>query len=133
MAYDEELVERVRGVLATRHGVSEKRMLGGLTFLVGGHTCCGIVGDELMVRVGPLAYVAALARRHAREMDFTGRPLRGYVYVAREGLRTPHAVRAWVKRGGDVRTITSAEIAASPSTPRCMTQGCKGCALPTGH
>ena len=99
MTYDEELAERVRGVLATRHGVSEKRMFGGLTFLVGGHMCCGIVGDELMVRVGPLAYDAALARRHTREMDFTGRPLNGYVYVAWEGLRTPRAVRTWVERG----------------------------------
>lgn len=86
-------------MLATRHGVSQKRMFGGLTFLVGGHMSCGIVGDELMVRVGPLAYDAALARRHTREMDFTGRPLKGYVYVAREGLRTPRAVRAWVERG----------------------------------
>ena len=99
MAYDEELAERVREALATRRGVSEKRMFGGLTFLVGGHMCCGIVGDELMVCVGPQAYVAALARRHARQMDFTGRPLGGYVYVAREGLRTHHAVRAWVERG----------------------------------
>ena len=52
-----------------------------------------------MVRVGPLAHVAALARRHAREMDFTGRPLRGYVFVARKGLRTHQAVRSWVERG----------------------------------
>ena len=99
MAYDEQLADRVRAVLATWRGVSEKRMFGGLTFLIDGHTCCGIVGDELMVCVGPLAYVTALAKRRAREMDFTGRPLRGYVCVAREGLRTDQAVRSWVEWG----------------------------------
>lgn len=99
MAYDERLADKVRTVLATRQSVSEKRMFGGLSFLIRGHTCCGIVGNELMVRVGPVAYAAALARRHAREMDFTGRPLRGYVYVAPEGLRTLRAVRSWVERG----------------------------------
>ena len=99
MAYNERLADSVRAVLITEPGVSEKRMFGGLTFLVDRHTCCGIVGDELMVRVGPRHYAAALARRHAREMDFTGRPLKGYVYVAREGLRTRQAVRSWVERG----------------------------------
>lgn len=99
MAFNEQLADRVRGVLDTRRGVSEKRMFGGLSFLLRGHTCCGIVGDELMVRVGPDNYARALARRHAREMDFTGRPLTGYVYIAREGLRTRQAIRSWVELG----------------------------------
>ena len=99
MAYDEKLAERVRKSLEGRRGVTERRMFGGLAFMLRGHTCCGLVGDELMVRVGPDAYEAALARPHAREMDFTGRPLRGYVYVGREGLGTQRSVTAWVERG----------------------------------
>ena len=99
MAYDERLAGRVRKTLDGQRGVTERRMFGGLAFMLRGHTCCGLVGDELMVRVGPDAYEAALARRHAREMDFTGRPLRGYVYVGREGLRTERSVAAWVKQG----------------------------------
>jgi TfoX/Sxy family transcriptional regulator of competence genes len=100
MAYDEKLAERVRVALEGRRGVSEKKMFGGLCFLVRGNMACGIVGDELMVRVGPDAYEDALARKHAREMDFTGRALKGMVYVAKPGLRST-ALRGWVDRGFD--------------------------------
>ncbi|MDH3625981.1 MAG: TfoX/Sxy family protein, partial [Myxococcales bacterium] len=72
MAYDEKLAGRVREVLARRRGVTEKKMFGGLSFLVNGHMCCGIVGDDLMVRVGPDAYEGALKKKGARPMDFTG-------------------------------------------------------------
>lgn len=96
MAYDAELAERVRQVLQRRRGISEKKMFGGLAFLVNGHMCCGLNGDELMVRVGPDAYAAALTRPHAREMDFTGRALTGYVYVSRDGVRSAAALRSWV-------------------------------------
>ena len=101
MAIDERLADRVRRALAGRRHLSEKRMFGGLSFLIRGNTCCGIVGHELMVRVGPDRYEAALARKHAREMDFTGRPLRGYVYVGRPGLRSSASLRTWVDQGVD--------------------------------
>lgn len=99
MPYDEALAAKVRETLSRRRHVSEKRMFGGLSFLIRGNMCCGIVGDELMVRVGPARYERALARRHVREMDFTGRPLTGYVYVARQGLRSTAAVQGWVEQG----------------------------------
>lgn len=99
MAYSEALAANVRKALASQESVSEKRMFGGLSFLIQGNMCCGVVGDELMVRVGPDRYEAALSRRHAREMDFTGRPLTGYVYVAHEGLRSTNTVRQWVEQG----------------------------------
>ncbi len=99
MAYDETLAARVRTALADHPGLSEKRMFGGLCFLLDGNMCCGLVGDTLMVRVGPDAYEPALARPHAREMDFTGRPLRGMVYVAPAGVRTAAALASWVHRG----------------------------------
>ena len=99
MAYDEDLGERVRALLAPFPGVSERRMFGGLAFLLQGNMCCGVVGGELMVRVGRESYAAALGEPHVREMDFTGRPLQGFIYVAAEGLTSDGDLRAWVERG----------------------------------
>jgi hypothetical protein len=99
VAYDEELAERVRRVLAGRRDFAEKPMFGGLTFMVAGHMCCGVVGHDLMVRVGPDRLDDALARPHVRLMDFTGRPSRGMVYVGAGGTGTAKAVAAWVDRG----------------------------------
>ncbi len=99
MAYDEQLAERVRGALGEFAGLSERKMFGGLAFLVGGHMCCGVVGAELMVRVGAEGYEAALSEPYTREMDFTGRPLTGFVYVGRDGLSSDGDLRAWVERG----------------------------------
>ena len=85
MTLDDTVAGRVRRAMAKFPGVVERRMFGGLVFMLGGHMCCGVLGDELMVRVGREAYAAALARPHARPMDFTGRPLTGFVYVAPPG------------------------------------------------
>jgi len=74
-------------------------MFGGLAFLLGGKTFCGIVKNDLMVRVGPGRYEEALAAPHARPMDFTGRPLTGYVFVAPAGTRKEAALREWVDQG----------------------------------
>jgi len=76
-------------------------MFGGLAFLVAGNMAVGILGDTLMVRVGGDAYEQALARHHAREMDFTGRPMRGFVLVDAPGIRTKHTLERWVDRGLD--------------------------------
>jgi hypothetical protein len=97
--YDEALAERVRRVLVSRSDVVEKKMFGGLCFMVGGHMCCGIVRDELMLRVGSEAWEPTMALRHARVMDFTGKPMRGMVYVEPAGVRTPAAIERWVARG----------------------------------
>ena len=99
MAYDLELADRVRRAVAGRAGVTEKAMFGGLAFLLGGKTFCGIVKHDLMVRVGPDRYEESLRLPHARPMDFTGRPLKGYVYVGPEGCRTLTMVRAWAEKG----------------------------------
>ena len=101
MAYDEQLAGRVRGVLARRKDVSEKKMFGGLSFMLGGNMCCGVDKDNLMIRVGPDQHEAALAQPHARPMDFTGRPLRGMVYVGPDGYRSDEALVKWVQRGVD--------------------------------
>ena len=99
MAYDEQLADRVRGFLTPFPGVDERKMFGGLAFLLRGNMCCGVVGDELMVRVGRESYEAALHEPYAREMDFTGRPLKGFIYVASDGLSSEGDLRAWVERG----------------------------------
>ncbi len=101
MAYDERLLERVRQILSEREDIVEKRMVGGRSFMVGGHLCCGVTGPDLMVRVGPDAYRSALAEPHARPMQFAGRNLNGYVLVAPEGCRETAALEAWLQRGID--------------------------------
>lgn len=99
MAYDEALAARIHDVLADEDGLAEKKMFGGLAFLIGGNMCCGVVGEELMVRVGPDAYAAELARKHARPMDFTGKPMKGMLYIEPAGCKTTRDLSAWVKRG----------------------------------
>lgn len=98
MAYSEPLAALIRGALASAD-FTEKKMFGGLCFMVQGHMCCGVAKDELMVRVGPDAYDKALARKHARHMDFTGRPLKGMIYVGTEGCKTARQVKSWTDAG----------------------------------
>ena len=97
MAYDETLAQRIRELLADKHSVVEKRMFGGIAFMLHGNMSCGIVKDQLMVRVGPERHAEALAQPHARPMDFTGRPMKGMVYVGPEGLRSDADLNDWVR------------------------------------
>ena len=99
MAYDEGLAQRIREELEAREDVMEKKMFGGLCFMVGGNMSLGIVKGELMVRVGPDTYESALAEPHARKMDFTGRAMKGFVYVGSEGFEDDTDLRAWIERG----------------------------------
>lgn len=99
MAYDERLAGRIRKILEGRSRVTEQKMFGGIAFMVRGHMCCGVVRDRLVVRVGSDQYDEALSRTHAEPMDFTGRPLRGLVYVRPEGLRGSKQLSAWVAKG----------------------------------
>jgi len=101
VAFDEELATRVRKLLWPHWRLTERPMFGGLTFLLRGHMCCGVIRDRLVVRVGPARYDEVLTQSHARPMDFTGRPLRGMVYVMPAGCRTDAALRRWVTRALD--------------------------------
>ncbi len=98
MAFDENLAARIRDRIADRSDVTERRMFGGLAFLVRGHMCCGVVAEDLVARVGPDSYERLLAEPHARPMDFTGRPLASMVYVSPAGVRTARALAAWIER-----------------------------------
>jgi TfoX/Sxy family transcriptional regulator of competence genes len=96
VAYDERLAARVRALLASRADVSERKMFGGLTFMVGGNMCCGVNREELIVRLDPGREEEALARPHARPMDLTGRRMRGFITVHPDGLTGTNLDR-WVR------------------------------------
>jgi hypothetical protein len=106
MGYDNTTADRVRRILSRRRDVVEKRMVGGLSFMVRGSMCCGVTGTALMVRVGPEAREWALAQPHVRPMKFAGKALGGFVCVDPEGFRTATELATWVQRGIDfVSTI----------------------------
>ena len=96
MAFDPALAERVRDVLAGRPGITERKMFGGLAFLVDGKMFIGIRNSSLMARVGPERHQDALAMPDVRRMDFTGRPMKGYVYVDAPATATDQDLKAWV-------------------------------------
>jgi TfoX/Sxy family transcriptional regulator of competence genes len=98
MAYDEQLAARIRRAIGPRPDITEKKMFGGVAFLQRGKMFCGLATEDLMVRIGPERYEAALAEAHVRPMDFTGRPMKGYVFVAPAGTRTEKAVKRWTEQ-----------------------------------
>jgi len=106
MAYDELLADRVRTALAGAAAIAERKMFGGLAFLAGGHMFVGILGRVLMARVGPERYLQELARPHVRVMDFTGKPMTGYVFVDPPGFETDTDLSYWINACiGFVRTL----------------------------
>ncbi len=102
MAYNEKLAERIRKVIARRKypAVTEIKMFGGLCWTLRGHMCCGVLKNDLVMRMPGEEYLRALRRPHVRPMDFTGKPLRGFIYVGPKGT-SGRALSAWVQRGAD--------------------------------
>ena len=98
MAYDQRLAERIRTILSKRSDVDEQKMFGGIAFMIRGHMSCGIVGSSLMVRVDRDDEARLLRTPHARPMDFTGRPMRGFLFVDRPGISTAAALGTWIRR-----------------------------------
>ena len=98
MAYSETLADRIHELLADRVDVTQRQMFGGLAFMVGGHMACGVVGDELMLRLGEEGADAALGEQHVRPMDFTGRPMRTMVFVEPAGISQEADLRRWINR-----------------------------------
>lgn len=111
MAYDEKLADRIRKALAQYSGVTERKMMGGLSFMLRGHMCCGALRNDLVVRVGPQRYAEALARPNARPMDFTGRPLKGFVFVGPRGYKSAKDLITWVEQAVDF-------VSSLPDSPR---------------
>ena len=96
MAYSESLAERVREALPNRKDVAEKKMMGGLTFMVNGKMCVGISKNELMVRLDPEIYDKVLTKKGSRLMDFTGKPIRGFAFIDPKGTSNKKALSYWI-------------------------------------
>ena len=98
MAFNAEIADRVLKVLEGREGLTERKMFGGIAFMLNGNMCCGVTNDDFMVRVGADGLEDALDQPHARPMDFTGRPMKGFVFVD-AGAVGDRVLRQWVQRG----------------------------------
>ena len=98
MAYNDELASRIRVALAHQDNVTERKMFGGLSFMVGGSMCCGVLQDNLVLRVSAQDYEEALAHSHARPMDFTNRPMKSFLYVSSEEYQQEEDLQRWVTK-----------------------------------
>jgi TfoX/Sxy family transcriptional regulator of competence genes len=96
MAYNEILAQRIREALPAPSKVEEKKMMGGLTFMVNGKMCVGILRDDLMARLDPEVYETALTKKGCREMDFTGKPMKGFVFISPEGTKRKADLDYWI-------------------------------------
>ena len=98
MAYDKHLADRIGAVLKRKHlRFEEKSMMGGLCFMINSKMCMGISKEKLMARIDPREYEKALAKKGCREMDFTGRPIKGFVFVEPEGINSDDDLEEWVQ------------------------------------
>jgi TfoX/Sxy family transcriptional regulator of competence genes len=110
MAYDEGLAERIREMLAARTDVREKLMFGGIAFLINGNMAVGVAKEDLMIRVPPEAHEALLVQPHARPMDFTGRPMKGWLFVDPQGVESDADLRRWIERGAAYASSLPAKL-----------------------
>jgi TfoX/Sxy family transcriptional regulator of competence genes len=101
MAYSDELAGRVRKVLFRRKGSSERKMFGGICYLLSGNMCCGVLRDELILRLSLERAEKALKKKRTRVFDMTGRPMKGFVVVSPEGIRTDEALKKWLVEAAD--------------------------------
>jgi TfoX/Sxy family transcriptional regulator of competence genes len=104
MAFDEALADRVRDVLAPRADLSERRMFGGIAFMIGGNMAVGVIDDDLMVRLDPVDAERALTEPHTRPMDFTGKPMKGMIFVDSAGTVSDDDLASWADAGADFAT-----------------------------
>jgi TfoX/Sxy family transcriptional regulator of competence genes len=122
MAYDEKLSNRVRAILKDQSALVEKKMFGGLAYMSQGKMFAGILNSDLVVRVGPDANDTALKELHTRPMDFTGKPMKGYIYVSPDGVKTPAQLRKWLMRGQKfVASLPPAKRKVAHRTPKSIT------------
>ncbi len=108
MAFDVILADRIRKQLARRKNFAEKKMFGGVCFLLNGNMCCGVLGDELIVRVTPEQATALLKEKHTRVFDFTGKPSKNMLYVGTKAIEKETDLKKWLERTLKfVRTLPS--------------------------
>jgi TfoX/Sxy family transcriptional regulator of competence genes len=110
MAYNDHLADRIRRVFEEKkvHNIEEKKMMGGLTFMVNEKMCIGIVKEDLMVRLNPELHDASILKTGARTMDFTAKPMRGYIFVNAEGVDKDADLEDWIQLALDFNEIAKA-------------------------
>jgi TfoX/Sxy family transcriptional regulator of competence genes len=118
MAYDEQLLNRIRRILADRSDVVEKKMFGGVAFMVGGRMACGPHGDRLIVRIGEDAAREHIGKPHVKPMDFTGRVMKAFATIEPEGLRTEVQLRKWVTMAADFASVEGPRVVRPKKTSR---------------
>jgi TfoX/Sxy family transcriptional regulator of competence genes len=119
MAYNEYLAERIERVLTEKKvDFSPKKMFGGMAYMVNDKMCMGIVKEELMARVGEMAYEEALSKTGAKEMNFTGRPMKGYVFVEAEGYDLDDDLEYWVQKCLDFNPLAKASKKKKPKAKK---------------
>ncbi|UCH36988.1 MAG: TfoX/Sxy family protein [Candidatus Bathyarchaeota archaeon] len=96
MVYNEQIADRIRKALRNQPGIVERKMFGGLAFLLYGNMCCGVLGERVMIRTGPDFYETALQKPHVTPMDFTGRIMRNFVVVGPDGLQSDEELSEWI-------------------------------------
>jgi hypothetical protein len=99
MGYDKGLAQRVREILEGEPGFNEKKMFGGIGILFNGNMACGILNDDIIIRVGPDNYEESMKRSHTREFDITGRPMKGWVMVSSDGYESDNDLMEWLYKG----------------------------------
>jgi TfoX/Sxy family transcriptional regulator of competence genes len=117
--YDPEAAERIRRFLSGRTDVAEKKMVGGLSFLISGNMCCGVTGPALMVRVGRDARPQALQQPHVRPMRFAGRDLSAFVCVDPPGFASDDALARWLQQALDFTSALPAKPPRPPGPGHC--------------
>jgi TfoX/Sxy family transcriptional regulator of competence genes len=116
MAYNEQLAGRVRLLLEEMAGAEEKGMFGGLAFMIDDKMCAGVVKNDLMLRIDPGIYEACLQREGCRAMNFTGRPMKGFVFVDDESLRSDNVLKEWIDLALAFNTLAEPSKKKKPKT-----------------
>ncbi len=98
MAYDEVLADRIGRQLKGKRGITETKMFGGLGYLVNGNMACGVIKQDMIVRLSPAEFDAALKQKHVRVFDMSGRPMKGWIYVSPDGVKTDKALQGWIDK-----------------------------------
>jgi TfoX/Sxy family transcriptional regulator of competence genes len=99
MSFDNHLADRIRKQLANQEGLTEKKMFGGIGFLLNGNMCCGVLGEEVVIRLDPEQTEKALTNKYTREFDFSGRPMKGWIYVGAKAVENETDLKHWVQIG----------------------------------
>ena len=118
MPYNDRLAERIHRILADKEGFTERRMFGGIAFMLNGNMCCGVINDYLILRLGSEEAQRALREPHAKEFDLTGRPTKGIILVTPSGYASEDSLRRWLRRAADFTSSLQPKGSKNPKPRR---------------